>query len=185
MSKQYNPQLTEAIEDVLDEFPDTYGKAFVRLIAALRIHGFSIYRADEATEVIISGTDLWSELGCPSILFYSKSAPTGKWRDSEPGSDEYAYLLDKVLRANLAERRHLLALLEAFYAQHTPVSFTARLIVGMYDSTKPILQSQGAGTRLLLDETKQRAELEDYMREFDAFGEFLASYPVASSNVSA
>jgi hypothetical protein len=108
------------------------------------------------------------------VWLYAPSAPIGEWRDSEPGSAEHTRLLNEVLRANLAELQHLLTLLEAFYAQHTPVSFTAQLIVGTFESTDPILQPQGAGTRLILDEAKQRAELEDYMREFDAFGEFLA-----------
>ena len=180
MTKKYNPQLTEAIEDVLDEFPDTYGEVFVRLIAALRIHGFSILRADEATTIIADDADLWAELGYPSVWLYAPSAPTGKFRDSEPGSDEHTRLLDKVLRANRVELQHLLTLLEAFYEQHTPVSFTARLIVEMIDGpSESYLRPQGSGVRLILDEAKQRAELEDYMREFDAFGEFLASYPTS------
>lgn len=176
MTKKDSSQLKEAMEDVLHEFPDTYGKTFVRLIAALRLHGFSILRADEATESAITrDTDLWAELGRPLVWFYAKSAPTGKWRESEPGTDEHTRLLNEVLRANLAEQLHLQALLAAFYAQHAPVSFTALLVAGMFDSTEPVLQPQGAGTRLILDEAEQRAELEDYMREFDAFGEFLAA----------
>jgi hypothetical protein len=167
--------LTEAIKNLPDHFRDTFSDDFLKVLAALDMHGFAIQRADEAVPVVPKEHGLWSELSHPSIWIYRPAAPMNELQQAEPGSPEHARLTNAVIRANLLEQQRLLELLEAFYSQHEPVSFSARLIVETVELGESYLRSQGASVRIILNDTAMQSQWHDEsMAEFSAFADFLA-----------
>jgi hypothetical protein len=177
MTMKNNQQL---LDDELDNLPthyrETFSYNFLILLAALRLHGFSIQRADEAVPVIAADKDLWPELSHPSVWLSSMSAPTNELQKAEPGSPAHTIYTNQVIRAHLTEQRRLLELLEAFYAMHVPASFYARLIAETVDIGETYLRSQGASVRITLeDEQLQTQWLEQSQLEMTAFSLFLVN----------
>lgn len=176
MAIQNNTLLTSELRNLPPHYYDTFSDEFLELLAALRLHGFMIQRADEALPVIPSDQDLWVELGHPSIWLGARGTPLRELRAAEPGSAEQVKYINQVIRANLSEQRRLLTLLDDFYADHVAASFYARLIADTTDYGETYLRSQGACVRTILEDPQQQELwLKDSQAELIAFTEFLAS----------
>lgn len=168
-------QLAEAIQDLPAHYHDTFSKDFILLLAALRLHGFAIQRADEASATIKPGQDLWPELSHPSVWIHAPSAPVDELRKAEPGSVEHTRLSNAVIRANLADQERLLNLLSEFYTTHSPASLQARLILETIDLGETCLRSQGASVRVILEDSRDQGQwLKESRAEMSAFAAFLA-----------
>ena len=168
-------RLEEEIADLPAHYHDTFSQDFIRLLAALRLHGFSIQRADEALSAIKSDEDLWPELSHPSVWMHAPSAPMDALHKAAPGSPEHTQLSNEVIRANLADQEWLLSLLGEFYATHSPTSFQARLILETVELGETCLRSQGASVRIILEDDRERAQwLKESQTEMRAFAAFLA-----------
>jgi hypothetical protein len=165
--------LLEEIQRLPAHYHETFSNGFLELLAALRLHGFAIQRADEAALVTDADHDLWSELSHPSIWLHEPSAPANKLRRTEPSTPEHKELINRVIRANLAAQRRLLALLAGFYSRHTPTSLPSRLIIETIDLGETCLRPQGASVRLVLDEEDQRRWLQDSRVEMKHFADYL------------
>lgn len=168
-------RLEEEIADLPAHYHDTFSQDFILLLAALRLHGFSIQRADEARSTMKPDEDLWPELSHPSVWMHAPSAPMDALRKAAPGSPEHTRLSNEVIRANLADQEWLLSLLGEFYATHLPTSFQARLILETVELGETCLRSQGASVRFILDDSRERALwLKESQAEMRAFAAFLA-----------
>ncbi|WP_165036691.1 hypothetical protein [Candidatus Protofrankia californiensis] len=170
--------ITEEIERLPQGFDDL-SEGFLVLVAALRLHGFSIQRADEAKEPVDDSDDLWAEMGSPSVWIYARSAlelsRNLRKNIEQRNTPEYMRDSNRVIRANLEEQRRLLGLLEEFYAQHTPVSFHARLIVETIDDQgESYLKPQGASVRVIMGSDAQKKWRDEGQTEMLAFAKFLA-----------
>lgn|GEM_PF-5662567 len=141
----------------------------------MRLRSFTIQRADEAKPVVEAGDDLWSEMGHPSVWLHVPSNDSNRLSTLEPESEEYALLLNKVIRANLAEQARLLTLLEKFYINHTSMSFYSRLVVETIDLGESCLKPQGATIRPILDSEMQQRQNDESEVELAAFSEFLVN----------
>jgi hypothetical protein len=170
----HQPSLAETTANLPDHYHDMFSATFLRLLAALTLHKFSIQRADEALMVIDSTHDLWPELSHPSVWLCSSSAPMRDLQTAEPGSQNYTQLSDAVIRANLSEQHRLLLLLEEFYDNHKPISFYSRLIIETIDMGESNLRPQGASIRIILkDPAIQKQWINDSNAELNAFTDFL------------
>lgn len=163
----------QEVDNLPDHFHDAFDKDFLKLLAALRLHGFHILRADQASP-IVNSDNLWIELSHPSVLIYSPDAPKRKLEVAEPGSLEYTQLTNEVIKANLREQQRLLVLMEEFYKGHYPPSFDARLIVETIDLGESCLRPQGASVRVILEESvTQEMQDKEFSSELIAFTTFL------------
>lgn len=168
-----NQQLTDALNSLPDHYHETFNDDFITLLAALRMHGFTIQRADEAKATVTDKDDLWSELSHPSIWLCSPAAPTSELQRAEPGTTTYTRLMNKVVRVNLKEQQRLLSLLNEFYTDHEPVSFQARLIAETIELGESYLRAQGASVRIALDDAHQELWLKEARAELQVFADFL------------
>ena len=168
-------RLEEEIADLPAHYHDTFSQDFILLLAALRLHGFFIQRADEVRSAMKPDEDLWPDLSHPSVWIYAPSAPVDALRKAAPDSVEHARLSNEIIRANLADQEWLLSLLSEFYATHSPTSFQARLILETVELGETCLRSQGASVRVILDDSRERAQwLKESQAEMRAFAAFLA-----------
>ena len=148
---------------------------FLTVLAALKLHGFLVLRADETLPRISPDTNLWAELSHPSVWIHAQGAPTHQLKHATAGTAEHTQLTNQVITANLTQQQRLLGLLDEFYKQHTPSSFYARLIVETIDLGESMLRPQGASVRIILNsEAMQRHWAKQGTQEFYAFAEFLA-----------
>lgn len=163
-----------AVAQLPDHYKDTFGYDFLKLLAGLQLHGFSIQRADEAKTAVSSDEDLWVELSHPSVWIHEPSAPIYLLKRATPGSPEYQKLSNEVIRQNLAQQRRLLELLDTFYKTHTPTTFEARLIVETVDMGESNLRPQGASVRITLDDEQMQSEwAKAGTEELSSFADFL------------
>lgn len=167
--------IANAVKNLPPHYRDAFSDDFLKLIACLRLHGFSIQRADEALPPPEAKRDLWTALSHPSIWLYNPEAPTAELRAAEPGSPEHQHLINIAIQKNLTEQKRLIDLLAKFYTAHTPATFQAGLIVETIDLGETCLRPQGASVRLILDDQNQREWLHASQHELNTFADFLAS----------
>lgn len=172
----HNTKLKKEITSVLSAHPEL-SERFARLLACLRLLGFTIVRADEAKMSVGAEDDLWSELSHPSVWIRSSSAPSliNKLRSSDPESAKHAKLTSQLIRANLHEQARLIGLLNEFYSHHTPASFMTRLIVETVDLGESYLRPQGASIRVIAGDDLQKRLYAESNAEVLAFAKFLAT----------
>lgn len=174
-----NNKIPPAVADELHRLPEAYdgfGSNLRLLVAAMRVLGFTIVRADEATDVIGQDADLWSESGHPSIWIAPHNSYSLKEaiKAAEPGSPEYTDAMNKSIAVNMHEQLRLLDLLDGFYDSHTPASFYARLIAQTNMAGETYLKSQGADARVTLPKEEwQRQLFEESNAEMLAFAHYL------------
>ncbi|WP_410613956.1 hypothetical protein [Amycolatopsis sp. lyj-109] len=175
MKASNHSPLTEEFNNLPEHFTEAFYEDLLWTLAALRLHGFSILRADESHEVD-EQDDLWSELSHPSIWMQARTAPalTRRLREAKPGSAEHTRINNDLIRANLTEQRRLLDLLKGFYGQHTASSFHARLIVETIDQGESYLRPQEASVRTIASKREQKDWLKQANDELAAFGNYIA-----------
>lgn len=164
--------LLDEIQRLPAHYHESFSNGFLELLAALRLQGFTIQRADEASPVE-EQADLWPELSHPSVWLYEPSAPVNELRKAKRGTREHRELTNQVIRANLAQQRRLLALLADFYQAHTPPPFPAQLIIETIDLGETCLRPQGASVRLVLDDEHQKQWLQEFRIEMKSFADYL------------
>jgi len=148
---------------------------FLSLVAALRLHGFAVQRADEPVEYV-EPDNLWAELGNPAIWIYAESTVelVKKRKAMDIHDPDYLALDNQITADNLKEQMRLVNLLDEFYKQHKPTSFYSRLIVEtMQEDAESNLTSQGSSIRVILDRAEQQKLIEEFHAEALAFSDFL------------
>ncbi len=178
---ELSPTSKALIQAEVDRLPqafhEDFSDKFLLLLAALRLHKFSIQHADEGKDVVAADDDLWAQMGHPSVCLYARTASdlARKLRSLERSTPEYIDCSNQIIQANLREQQRLLALLEAFYQEHIAPSFCSRLIVETIDDQgESYLKPQGASVRLLMDGKIQTVWLRQGQAELYAFARFLS-----------
>jgi hypothetical protein len=174
-------ETTHLIAEEVDNLPqgfDALSKGFLVLVAALRLHGFSIVRADEAKAHVTNNDNLWLELQPPSVWVQSRVVAKIRYGLQENiehhGTPEYIADSNKVITADLSEQRRLLVLLDEFYQTHGSRSVYTRLITETDSQGGFTLKPQGASIRIIMDEATQKTWYAEFRAEMLAFGDFLA-----------
>lgn len=172
--------MNQLLEDEIDKLGEGFHRALshglLSLVAALRLHGFAVQRADEPKEYV-EPDNLLAEMGTPSVWIYAQSTidqvKTRKTMDiHDPG---YAALDNQIVSDNLKAQLRLVNLLGEFYEHHAPASFYARLIVEtMEDDAESNLTNQGSSIRVILSKDEQEKLIRELHAEALAFSEFLA-----------
>jgi hypothetical protein len=172
-------KIPSIVTDELNHLPEAYdgfSTNFRLLVAAMRMLGFTIARADEAIAIVGPDADLRAESGHPSI----RIAPHNSYdlrestKATKPGSPEYLAAMNKSIAANMREQLRLLDLLDGFYDKHTPTSFYARLIAQTNEVGETNLKPQGADVRVILPKEEwQRQLLEESNAEMLMFAHYL------------
>lgn len=160
----------------LPEAYDDFSTEFRLLLATMRVHGFSIYRADEAIPVVGPDKSLWAEAGHPSVLIQPRSDAftlREAVRVAVPGSQEHTEATNRLVRANLLEQQRLLGLLDEFYEDRSPY-FYARLVTQTDSLDGTRLKPQGGDIRVILENEEWQQEwFEESNAELQAFAYFL------------
>lgn len=170
--------IAEEAKKLPQQYQDSFSEGFIMLLVALHLHGLTILRADEAKATVDEGDNLQEQLDRPSVWLQSSQAGelTDKLSETKPGTDERLECTNKLIRANLAEQKRLLDLLDKFYESHTPASARSHLIIETTQQGESYLRPQGASSRIVLAKhADQKPWLEEFQAEMLAFAEFLVS----------
>ena len=170
--------IEQEIERLGEGFHRTLGRELLVLVAALRLHGFAVQRADGSEDLLDKSSEIWAEMNTPSIWLYAKSTMElySKMQKMAIDDPEYLKLNDYITRQNLTEQHRLLRLLEEFYSRHTPASFYSRLIVQAFgDEGESGLVPQGANAGIIMPNDERRRLHGEFLAEMLAFGNFLAN----------
>ncbi|MEK7153741.1 MAG: hypothetical protein AAB834_07340, partial [Patescibacteria group bacterium] len=176
-SETAHDRVAEEIESLPYGFDDL-NNGFRTLVAALRLHGLSVLRADEAKELIGDDDDLWAEMSSPSVWVYARSvldlSRDLRKRIEQRSTPEYVADSNRVIKANLMEQQRLLKLLEEFYTDRQVNFFSQLIVETLYDyDGASYLRPQGASVRLIMDDATQRDWFEEGRTEMLEFGNFL------------
>lgn len=171
---QDHSKMAETINNLPSHYYDQFSDNFVIVLAALRLHSFTILRADEG--IAENTKELWQELSHPSILLHSPATIPlrDKMRKTQPGSPDHTAYSNKIIQANLREQSRLLALLAEFYEKYTP-PFYSRLIAETVELGDTYLRSQGASVTVLEKKTQRERDIQNNQKELQRFAEFLVS----------